>query len=91
MPVLLFSVIAHEYAHGYAALKQGDTTALMLGRLTWNPVKHIDPFMTLILPAMLFFFSGGRMMLGGAKPERFLQLVVKLTNGEGGHERSKSL
>src|SRR4051812_27290927 len=43
VPVLLFSVIAHEYAHGYAALKQGDDTALMLGRLTWNPIKHIDP------------------------------------------------
>jgi Zn-dependent protease len=68
VPVLLFSVIAHEYAHGYAALKQGDTTALMLGRLTWNPIKHIDPFMTVLLPAMLFFFSGGKVMLGGAKP-----------------------
>jgi len=68
VPVLLFSVIAHEYAHGYAALKQGDTTALMLGRLTWNPVKHIDPFMTVLLPAMLFFASHGTMMLGGAKP-----------------------
>jgi len=68
VPVLLFSVIAHEYAHGYAALKQGDTTALMLGRLTWNPVKHIDPFMTVLLPAMLYFASGGKMMLGGAKP-----------------------
>lgn len=68
VPVLLFSVIAHEYAHGYAALKQGDTTALMLGRLTWNPAKHIDPFMTVILPAMLYFGSGGKIMLGGAKP-----------------------
>lgn len=68
VPVLLFSVIAHEYAHGYAALKQGDPTALKLGRLTWNPAKHIDPFMTIILPAMLYFGSGGRMMLGGAKP-----------------------
>lgn len=68
VPVLLFSVIAHEYAHGYAALKQGDTTALMLGRLTWNPIKHIDPFMTIILPAVLFYASGGKMMLGGAKP-----------------------
>lgn len=66
MPVLLFSVIAHEYAHGYAALKQGDTTALMLGRLTWNPVKHIDPFMTVILPALLYLTMG--IMLGGAKP-----------------------
>jgi len=67
-PVLLFSVIAHEYAHGYAALKQGDTTALSLGRLTWNPLKHIDPFMTILLPAMLYFATQGRMMLGGAKP-----------------------
>jgi Zn-dependent protease len=67
-PVLLFSVIAHEYAHGYAALKQGDTTAYALGRLTWNPVKHIDPFMTILLPLLLWFGSQGRMMLGGAKP-----------------------
>ncbi|MEP6494753.1 MAG: site-2 protease family protein [bacterium] len=67
-PVLLFSVIAHEYAHGYAALKQGDTTALMLGRLTWNPIKHIDPFMTVILPAMMYVLSHGTMMFGGAKP-----------------------
>jgi Zn-dependent protease len=68
VPVLLFSVIAHEYAHGYAALKQGDTTALALGRLTWNPIKHIDPFMTLLLPAALYWMSNGTMMLGGAKP-----------------------
>ncbi|HEY7396084.1 MAG TPA: site-2 protease family protein [Gemmatimonadaceae bacterium] len=68
VPVLLISVIAHEYAHGYAALKQGDTTALMLGRLTWNPIKHIDPFMTVILPLVLFYMTGGRMVLGGAKP-----------------------
>jgi Zn-dependent protease len=66
MPVLLFSVIAHEFAHGYAALKQGDDTALMLGRLTWNPVKHIDPFMTVILPVMLWLIHAP--ILGGAKP-----------------------
>jgi Zn-dependent protease len=66
--VLLFSVIAHEYAHGYVALRQGDNTALMLGRLTWNPVRHIDPFMTLLLPLLLWYVSGGRMLLGGAKP-----------------------
>jgi Zn-dependent protease len=65
-PVLLFSVIAHEIAHGYAALKQGDPTALQLGRLTWNPLKHIDPVMTILLPAVLFFFHGP--ILGGAKP-----------------------
>jgi Zn-dependent protease len=67
-PVLLFSVIAHEYAHGYAALRQGDDTALVLGRLTWNPVKHIDPMMTIVVPAMLWILSGGKMLLGGAKP-----------------------
>jgi Zn-dependent protease len=67
-PVLLFSVIAHEYAHGYAALKQGDTTALMLGRLTWNPIKHIDPFLTIILPLLMGYSSNWRVMLGGAKP-----------------------
>jgi Zn-dependent protease len=65
-PVLLFSVIAHEYAHGYAALKQGDETALKLGRLTLNPIKHIDPFMTILLPALLWL--GGGPILGGAKP-----------------------
>ncbi len=67
-PVLLFSVIAHEYAHGYAALKQGDTTAQSLGRLTWNPIKHIDPFLTIIMPLMMGLMSGWRVMLGGAKP-----------------------
>jgi Zn-dependent protease len=65
-PVLLFSVIAHEIAHGYAALKQGDPTALQLGRLTWNPLKHIDPWMTILLPTLLFLFHGP--ILGGAKP-----------------------
>lgn len=61
-------MVAHEYAHGYAALRQGDATAYQLGRLTWNPAKHIDPFMTVPLPIMLFVSSGGRVMFGGAKP-----------------------
>ena len=65
-PVLLFSMVAHEYAHGYAALKQGDTTAQDLGRLTFNPAKHIDPFMTVILPVTLAF--AGLPIFGGAKP-----------------------
>lgn len=67
-PVLLFSMVAHEYAHGYAALKNGDTTAFQLGRLTWNPAKHIDPFMTIIMPLLTFIGSGGRVAFGGAKP-----------------------
>ena len=65
-PVLLFSVVAHEYAHGYAALKQGDLTAYQLGRLTWNPIKHIDPFLTIIMPVMLALV--GAPIFGGAKP-----------------------
>lgn len=68
VPMLLLSVIAHEYAHGYMALKQGDTTALDAGRLTWNPIKHIDPWMTLLLPALLWYASHGAVVLGGAKP-----------------------
>jgi Zn-dependent protease len=66
LPVLMFSIVAHEYAHGYAALKQGDQTALMLGRLTFNPLKHIDPFMTVLLPVFLAF--SGFPVLAGAKP-----------------------
>jgi len=65
-PVLLFSMVAHEYAHGYAALKQGDPTAHQLGRLTWNPLPHIDLFMTILLPLMTYFAAG--VAFGGAKP-----------------------
>jgi Zn-dependent protease len=67
-PVLLFSMVAHEYAHGYAALKQGDPTAQQLGRLTWNPLKHIDPFLTILMPVMLYWASNGQFIFGGAKP-----------------------
>jgi Zn-dependent protease len=66
-PVLLFSMVAHEYAHGYAALKQGDTTAYSLGRLTWNPIPHIDPFMSILLP-ILTYLAPPHIMFGGAKP-----------------------
>ena len=65
-PALLFSVIAHEIAHGYAALRQGDETAKQAGRLTWNPIPHIDPIFTLLVPAMMLMAGGG--ILGGAKP-----------------------
>ncbi len=59
-------MVAHEYAHGWVAYKNGDTTALQLGRLTWNPAKHIDPFMTIILPIVLWLSHAP--ILGGAKP-----------------------
>lgn len=64
--MLLLSMVAHEYAHGYAALKQGDDTAKSLGRLTWNPLKHIDPWLTVIMPLVSFFTAG--IAFGGAKP-----------------------
>ena len=67
IPVLLFSIVAHEYAHAEAAYRQGDSTAYMLGRLTFNPIKHIDPMMTIVLPAILII-SNAPFLLGAAKP-----------------------
>jgi Zn-dependent protease len=68
LAVLLFSVIIHEVSHGLAALKLGDTTARDAGRLTLNPLKHLDLFGSLILPLSLFFATGGAFVLGWAKP-----------------------
>jgi Zn-dependent protease len=66
--MLVFAMVAHEYAHAAVALQQGDDTAYSLGRVTLNPIPHIDPWMSLILPALLWFGSGGRFTFGGAKP-----------------------
>ena len=66
-PVLLFSMVAHEYAHGWVAYRNGDPTAYQLGRLTWNPARHIDPFMTVLLPLFLFM-AHSPVIIGGAKP-----------------------
>lgn len=52
--MLLFSLVAHEYAHGYAAFRQGDMTAYQLGQLTWNPRPYIDPIGTIIVPIVTF-------------------------------------
>src|SRR2546430_14528537 len=59
-------MVAHEYAHGEAASRQGDDTAYMLGRLTFNPLKHIDPLMTVIVPFLLWRI--GAPPFGAAKP-----------------------
>ncbi len=67
IPVLL-AVTLHEAAHGWAASRLGDDTAQRMGRVTFNPLKHIDPFGTFILPIMLLLASGGRMMFGFARP-----------------------
>jgi Zn-dependent protease len=64
---LIIAVVLHEIAHGYTAYKLGDNTAKSLGRLSLNPIKHIDPFMTIILPGLLIL-SGSPIVFGGAKP-----------------------
>src|SRR5574343_425811 len=65
--VLLFSVIIHELAHGYVASSLGDPTAKYEGRLTLNPLKHLDPFGSIILP-LLLFIAGSPVLFGWAKP-----------------------
>jgi Zn-dependent protease len=65
--VLLFSVIIHEVAHGYVALLNGDPTARLSGRITLNPIPHIDPIGTILLPALLLL-TGSRLLFGWAKP-----------------------
>jgi Zn-dependent protease len=62
----IFAITLHEAAHGYAALRFGDPTAKEQGRLSLNPLHHIDPFGTLLLPALLIIFSG--IAFGYAKP-----------------------
>ncbi len=67
IPVLLFSVIVHEVAHGWVALREGDPTAYMLGRLTLNPIPHIDPFGSILFPLLLWVTHAG-FIFGWAKP-----------------------
>jgi Zn-dependent protease len=65
LPVL-FAITVHETAHGWMALQLGDKTALMLGRLTLNPIKHIDPLGTILIPGLMYMMAG--FMFGWAKP-----------------------
>jgi len=65
--VLILSVVLHEIAHGYAAYRLGDPTAKLQGRLSMNPLVHIDPLMSVIIPALLVF-SGSSFIFGAAKP-----------------------
>jgi Zn-dependent protease len=66
LPILLLSLTAHEFAHAWVALKQGDDTAYMLGRVTMNPSAHVDPIGTLLFPALAMMT--GAPLLGWAKP-----------------------
>ena len=67
LPVL-FAITVHEAAHGYAARRLGDDTAWRMGRLTFNPLKHIDPVGTILMPAILYFATSGAFLFGYAKP-----------------------
>lgn len=67
LPVL-FAITVHEAAHGYAARYFGDHTASMLGRITLNPLKHIDPIGTILMPLLLYFSTSGTFLFGYAKP-----------------------
>lgn len=67
LPVL-FAITIHEAAHGYVARALGDNTAYMMGRVTLNPIKHIDPIGTIAMPLMLYFATSGAFLFGYAKP-----------------------
>jgi Zn-dependent protease len=67
LPVL-FAITVHEAAHGYAARHFGDNTAWKLGRVTLNPLAHIDPVGTILMPLMLYFATSGAFLFGYAKP-----------------------
>ena len=67
LPILFFSIILHEYAHGYIACRNGDDTAYVLGRLTFNPLKHIDLVGSIIVP-LFCIMSGSLPLFGWAKP-----------------------
>lgn len=66
--MLVFSLVAHEYAHAVVAYRQGDDTAYMLGRITLNPLPHIDPWMSILMPGLMWVLSNGAFVFGGAKP-----------------------
>jgi len=65
---LVVAMTVHEFAHGWSAYLLGDSTAKHSGRLTLNPLAHIDPFWTLLLPLFLFISSSGQFVFGAAKP-----------------------
>ncbi|SFB07976.1 Zn-dependent protease (includes SpoIVFB) [Collimonas sp. OK607] len=67
LPVL-FAITLHEAAHAYAARYFGDSTAYMMGRMSLNPIKHVDPFGTILIPILLYFSTGGAFLFGYAKP-----------------------
>ncbi|HWT38458.1 MAG TPA: site-2 protease family protein [Paraburkholderia sp.] len=67
LPVI-FAITLHEAAHGYVARMLGDNTAYVLGRVSFNPMRHIDPIGTIVIPLVLYFATSGAFMFGYAKP-----------------------
>jgi Zn-dependent protease len=67
LPALIFSIVVHEVAHAWVALREGDDTAHSLGRITLNPISHLDPFGSFVVPVALYFMAGG-LIFGWAKP-----------------------
>jgi Zn-dependent protease len=67
LPVL-FAITIHEAAHGYVARYLGDNTAYVMGRVTLNPFKHVDPMGTILMPLLLYFATSGAFLFGYAKP-----------------------
>lgn len=65
---ILIAIVFHELSHGFVANKLGDPTAKMMGRLTLNPIAHIDPIGTILMPVMLIIFTNGQFVFGYAKP-----------------------
>jgi len=65
---ILIAIVFHELSHGFVANKLGDPTARLMGRLTLNPIAHIDPIGTIVMPLMLIIFTNGQFVFGYAKP-----------------------
>ncbi|MDP2598425.1 MAG: site-2 protease family protein [Candidatus Liptonbacteria bacterium] len=77
LAVLIFSVMIHEVSHGYVAEYLGDPTARLAGRLTFNPLKHLDPIGSFVLPVALWYLTNGQFVFGWAKPVPYNPMNLK--------------
>lgn len=68
LAILVYSAIIHEVCHGLAAEQMGDDTARREGRITLNPIPHIDPYGTILIPLLMWYSTGGRFVFASAKP-----------------------
>jgi len=75
--LLIIAMTVHEFSHGWVAYKLGDSTAKYSGRLTLNPLAHIDPVWTFLLPLFLFISTAGQFVFGAAKPVPINYLALK--------------